>query len=33
MNKQGKMTIRNVGPEIMEMFEGTGFVNILNIGE
>ena len=33
MNKQGKMTIRNVKPEIMEIFEVTGFVDILNIEE
>ena len=33
MNKQGKMTIRNVKPEIMEIFEATGFVDILNIEE
>ena len=31
MNKQGDMTIRNVSPEIMEIFEVTGFVDILNI--
>lgn len=31
MNKQGKMTIRNVKPEIIEIFEVTGFVDILNI--
>ena len=31
MNKQGKMTIRNVKPEIMDIFEVTGFVDILNI--
>ena len=31
MNKQGKMTIRNVKPEIMEIFEVTGFVDILTI--
>ena len=33
MNKQGKMAIRNVKPEIMEIFEVTGFVDILNIEE
>ena len=33
MNKQGEMVIRNVKPEIMEIFEVTGFVNILNIEE
>ena len=31
MNRQGKMTIRNVKPEIMEIFEVTGFVDILTI--
>ena len=32
MNKQGHMVIRNVSPEIMEIFEITGFTDILNIG-
>lgn len=31
MNKQGKMTICNVNPSIMEVFEVTGFVDILTI--
>ena len=31
MNKQGEMTIINVKPEIMEIFDVTGFVDILNI--
>ncbi len=31
MNKQGKMVIRNVKPEIMEIFDVTGFIDILNI--
>ncbi len=31
MNRQGSMTIRNVKPEIMDVFEITGFVDILNI--
>ena len=31
MNRQGSMTICNVKPEIMEIFEVTGFVDILNI--
>lgn len=31
MNKQGKMTIRNAGSEILEIFEVTGFDEILNI--
>ncbi len=33
MNKQGYMVIRNVKPEIMDIFEVTGFVDILNIEE
>ena len=31
MNKQGKMTLRNVSESIMEVFEITGFVDILSI--
>ena len=31
MNKQGKMTIHHVNETIMEVFEITGFVDILNI--
>ncbi len=31
MNRQGKMTVKKVKPEIMEIFEVTGFVDILNI--
>ena len=31
MNKQGSMTIRNAGAEILEIFEVTGFDEILNI--
>lgn len=31
MNKQGTMVIRNANEEIMEIFEVTGFVDILNI--
>ena len=31
MNKQGTMTIKNVKPEILEIFDVTGFVDILNI--
>ena len=31
MNRQGGMTIRNVKPEIMDIFEITGFLDILNI--
>ncbi len=33
MKKQGSMTVRHVQPEVMEIFEVTGFVDILNIGE
>jgi anti-sigma B factor antagonist len=33
MNRQGSMTIRNVKPEIMEIFEVTGFSEILIIEE
>ena len=31
MNRQGSMSIRNVTPEIMEIFDVTGFSDILNI--
>ena len=31
MNKQGKMTIRNVCADIMEVFEITGFSDILTV--
>ena len=31
MNRQGKMVLRGVKPEIMEIFEVTGFVDVLNI--
>ena len=31
MNRQGRMIIRNVKPEIMDIFEVTGFVDILDI--
>ena len=31
MNKQGKMIIRNVCPDIMEVFDITGFSDILTI--
>ena len=31
MNKQGHMTVRGVCPDIMEVFEITGFVDILDI--
>ena len=31
MNKQGKMTVRNVCDTIMEVFEVTGFTDILTI--
>ncbi len=33
MKKQGEMEICNVKPEIMEIFEVTGFVDILTIRE
>ena len=33
MNKQGSMLIRNVSPDVMEIFEVTGFIDILNIEE
>lgn len=33
MNKQGKMTIRNANADIMDVFEVTGFIDILNIEE
>ena len=32
MNRQGSMKVINVGEEIMEIFEITGFTDILNIG-
>ncbi len=31
MNRQGKMVLRGVKPEIMEIFEVTGFTDILTI--
>ncbi len=31
MNRQGGMKVTNVKPELMEIFEVTGFVDILNI--
>ena len=31
MNKQGSMVIKNAGPEIREIFDVTGFVDILTI--
>ena len=31
MNKQGKMTLKNVCPDIMEVFEITGFIDILTV--
>lgn len=31
MNKQGSMVVRNANKEIMEIFDVTGFVDILNI--
>lgn len=31
MSKQGKMSLRNVNKSVMEIFEITGFLNILDI--
>ncbi|MBO4898879.1 MAG: STAS domain-containing protein [Lachnospiraceae bacterium] len=31
MNKQGSMVIKNVAPDVMEIFEVTGFSDILTI--
>ena len=31
MNKQGKMTVKGTNDAVMEIFEVTGFVDILNI--
>ena len=31
LKQQGKMTVKNVAPEIMEVFEITGFADILTI--
>lgn len=31
MNRQGKMKIRNTKPEIMEIFDVTGFTDLLDI--
>ena len=31
MDEQGEMSVRNVSPEVMDVFEGTGFVDNLNI--
>ena len=33
LSENGKMTIRNVKPEIMEVFDITGFIDILTIEE
>ena len=33
MNKQGSMVITHVSPDVMEIFDVTGFVDILNIEE
>ncbi len=33
MNRQGSMTLRHVQPAIMEIFDVTGFIDILNIEE
>lgn len=31
MNRQGKMTVRGANDDVMDIFEVTGFVDILNI--
>ena len=31
MEEQGEMIVRNVGPDVMEVFKLTGFAGILNI--
>ena len=31
MNRQGSMTIRNANSDVMDVFEVTGFIDILNI--
>lgn len=33
MNKQGKMIVRHVKPQVMDVFDVTGFVDLLNIEE
>lgn len=33
MKRQGSMAVRGVKPEVMEIFEITGFIEILNIEE
>lgn len=33
MKKQGSMVVRNVQPDVMEILEITGFVDLLNIEE
>ena len=33
MKKQGSMVVRRVKPEVMEIFEVTGFIELLNIEE
>lgn len=33
MSKQGNMVVKNVSEEVMEIFEVTGFIDILNIEE
>lgn len=33
MNKKGRMVIRNVCPDIMEVFDMVGFTDLLNIEE
>lgn len=31
MNKQGEMTIKNASDDVLEVFEITGFIDVLNI--
>ncbi len=33
MNRQGSMCVRNTSPEVMEIFDITGFVDLINIEE
>ena len=33
MNHQGSMSVRNITPEVMEIFDITGFMELLNIEE
>ena len=31
MNEQGRMVVKNVGPEVMEVFDMTGFSDVLTL--